>query len=105
MLALNLLDAALAILLDLHGSEALLLIDDLILHAVLLLDLKMLELLFLVVLLLDDLGLLGLFALRLEDGLLHLALLVLPLPVDRVVVLSDHPLVLVLHLVVVDFLQ
>ena len=99
------LNAALSILLDLHGSQTLLLVDDLILHAVFLLDLKVLELLFLFVLLLDDLGLLGLFTLRLEDGLLDLALLLLALPVDRVVVLRNHPLVLVLNLVVVNFLQ
>jgi hypothetical protein len=50
---LYLMDAALAIFLDLHCGQALLLIHYLILHAVLLLDLEALELLLLLVLLLD----------------------------------------------------
>ncbi len=62
------------------------------------------ELLFLFVLVLDYLGLLGLFPLGLEDGLLHLALLIGTLLVNCVVVLSHHSLLLILHLVVVDFL-
>ena len=59
MLLLHMLYAPLAILLDLHRSQTLLLVYDLILHAVLLLNLEALELLFLLVLLLDYLGLFG----------------------------------------------
>ena len=62
------------------------------------------ELLFLFVLVLDYLGLLSLFALRLEDGLLNLTLLVGALLIHRVVALGNHALLLILHLVVVDFL-
>ena len=105
MLALHLLDAPLSVFFDLHGGQALLLIGDLVLHAILLLDLEMLELLFLFILLLDYLGLLGLLPLRLEDSLLNLALLVSSLLVQRVIVLGHHALVLVLHLVVIDFLH
>ena len=105
MVSLNLMHASLTILLDLHCSHSLLLIHDLILHAVFLLDLEVLELLFLLILLLDYLGLLSLFPLRLEDGLLNFPLFISSLLVDRVVVLSDHALVLVSHLVVVNFLQ
>ena len=105
MVSLNLMHASLTIFLDLHCSHSLLLIHDLILHAVFLLDLEVLELLFLLILLLDYLGLLSLFPLRLEDGLLNFPLFISSLLVDRVVVLSDHALVLVSHLVVVNFLQ
>jgi len=73
---LDLVDASLAIFLDFHRSQALLLVHDLILHAVLLLNLKALELLFLFVLLLYHFGLLGFLALGLEDGFLHFAFLI-----------------------------
>ena len=62
VMLLHLLYAALAVLLDLHRSQTLLLVYDLILHAILLLNLEALELLFLLVLLLDYLGLFGFFA-------------------------------------------
>ena len=97
--------AALAVLLDLHRSQTLLLVYDLILHAVLLLHLEALELLFLLVLLLDYLGLFGFLAPRLKDSVLHFALLVLALLVQGEIILRDEPLVLVLHLVVIDFLK
>ena len=102
---LHLLKAPLAVLFNLHRRQSFLLIHDLILHAVFLLDLEALELLFLLVLLLDDLGLFGLFAARLENGLLHFAFFVGALFLDREVILGDHALVFVLHLVVVDFLK
>ena len=105
VLALDLLQAPLSVFFDLHCSQPLLLVHDLILHAVFLLDLEALELLFLLVLLLDDLGLLGFFAARLKDGLLHFALLVSSLLLNREVLLGHHSLILVLHLVVVDFLK
>jgi hypothetical protein len=103
--SLDLLDATSAILFDLHRGQTLLLVNNLILHAVLLLYLEGLELLFLFVLLLDNLRLFCFFTLRLEDGLLDLSLLILALLAVRVVVLSYHPSVLVLALVVVDFLS
>ena len=59
MVSLDLLHAPLPVLLNLHRRKSLLLVHDLILHAILLLDLEALELLFLFVLLLDDLRLLG----------------------------------------------
>lgn len=102
---LHLLSASLAVFFNLHRSKPLLLIYDLILHAILLLNLKVLELLFLFVLLFDYLGLFGFFALGLEDSLLHLPLLILSLLVDGEVALCDHLLILVCHLVLVDFLQ
>lgn len=77
---------------------------NLVLHAVLLLDFKVLELFLLIVLLLDNLGLFGLFSLRLEDRLLHLPLLILSLLIHGVVVLGHDTLVLILNLVFKDFL-
>ena len=62
-------------------------------------------LLLLIILALDNLGLLSLFALAQEDGLLDLTLLVLTLLVQNVVVCSLLTLLLVLNLVVIDFLQ
>ena len=104
VLPLHLLQAPLAIFFNLHRSQTLLLVHNLILHAILLLDLEALELLFLLVLLLDDLRLLGLFSSGLENGLLHFAFLICTLLLDREVVLGYHALAFVLHLVVVDFL-
>ena len=101
---LHLLQTSLSVLLNLHRSQSLLLIDDLILHAVFLLDLKALELLFLLVLLLDDLRLFGFLSSWLENGLLDFAFLICTLFLDREVALGYHALVFVLHLVVVDFL-
>ena len=82
VLLLNLLHASLSFLLDFHRCQALLLIHNLILHAILLLDLEVSELLFLFILVLDYLSLLRLFALRLENGLLNLALLICSLLVN-----------------------
>ena len=104
MLSLHLLNASLAILLDLHRCQALLLVHDLILHAILLLDFKALELLLLLVLLLDNLGLFGFLASRLENGLLNLSLFIRTLLLNREIVLGDHSLVLILHLIVINFL-
>ena len=105
MLLLHLSYASLAVLFNLHRGQTLLLVYDLILHAVFLFDLEALELLFLLVLLLDYLGLLGFFAPGLEDSLLHLALLISALLVQRIIIVRHHALLIVLHLVVVDFLQ
>jgi len=55
------MSTTLAVLLDFHSSEALLLVHNLILHAVFLLVLKAIELLLLLVLLLLDLRLFALF--------------------------------------------
>ena len=71
---------------------------------VLLLYLERVELLLLFVLLLDYLGLFGFLSSRLEDSLLNFSLLVLSLLVNRVVVLSNHPLLLILVLIIVDLL-
>ena len=67
--------------------------------------LEAIEFLLLLVLLLDDLGLFGLLAPRLENSFLYLAFLVSTFLVEAVVVVRIHPLMLVLHLVVVDFLR
>ena len=67
--------------------------------------LEAIEFLLLLVLLLDDLGLFGLLTPRLENSFLHLAFLVSTLLVEAVVVVRIHPLLLVLHLIVVDFLR
>jgi len=77
----------------------------LILHAVLLLNLEVIELLLLFVLLLDYLGLLSLFPSGLEDGFLNFSLFILTLLVDRVIVLGNHPLVFISVLIVIDFLK
>ena len=105
MLLADLMVATLAVLLNLHGGQAFLLVHNLILHAVLLLVLKAIELLLLFVLLLDNLGLLSFLAPRLEDGVLDLAFLISALLVERVIVMGLHALMLILHLVVVDFLN
>lgn len=102
--SLNLLDTSLPVFFNLHRSQAFLLINDLILHAILLLHFKVRELLLLFILLLNYLRLLRLFPSRLKDSLLNFALFVSSLLIDRVVLLGVHPLLLVLRLVVIDFL-
>ena len=94
-----------SIFLNFHCSKSFLLVDYLILHAILLFNLEIIELFLLVVLLFDYLGLFALFSARLEDCFLHLALLILSLPIKIVVVVSNHALVLVLHLIVINFLD
>ena len=94
-----------SIFLNFHSGKTFLLVDYLILHTVLLFNLKVIELFLLVVLLFDYLCLFALLAARLEDRLLHLSLLILSLSVEVVVVASLHALVLVLHLVVINFLK
>ena len=105
MLSLDVEDSALLLLLDLHGSEAFLLIDDLILHSVLLLDLEELVSLLLVILTSNYLRLLRLFSLRQEYGFLNLLLLILSLLVQSVVVLRLHDSALLLDAIVIDFLK
>ena len=60
---LHLLDSPVSVFLNFHLSDSLLLVHNLILHAVFLLNLEVVELLFLVVLLLDHLRLLSFLAL------------------------------------------
>ena len=67
--------------------------------------LEAIEFLLLLILLLNDLRLFGFFTPRLEDSFLNLALFVSTLLVEAVVVVRIHPLMLVLHLVVIDFLS
>ena len=93
-----------SIFLNFHGGQSFLLVDYLILHTVLLFNLEIIELFLLIVLLFDYFGLLTLLTARLKDRLLHLALLILSLSVKVVVLASNHALVLVLHLVVINFL-
>ena len=104
MLSLNLLDTSSSVFFNLHRSQAFLLINDLILHAILLLHFKVRELLLLFILLLNYLGLLCFFPSRLEDSLLNFALFICSLLIDGVVLLGVHSLLLVLSLVVIDFL-
>ena len=103
MVSLYLLDTALTVFFNLHDRQSLLLSHDLILHAVLLFNFEALELLLLFVLLLHDIALFGFFSARLENCLLNFSLLILSHLVDRVIVLSDHPLVIVRCLIFVDF--
>ena len=105
MSSLYLLDTSRSVFFNLHRSQAFLLINDLILHAILLLHFKVRELLLLFILLLNYLSLLGLFPSRLKDSLLNFALFICSLLIDGVVLLGVHPLVLVLRLVVIDFLS
>jgi len=102
---LHIHNTALALLLNLHLSQAFLLVNDLVLHAVLLLNLEIHVSLLLVVLAANDLGLLGLLLLREEDSFLHLPLLILTLLVEHVVLLREVSLAFVLLLVIVDFLR
>ena len=94
-----------SIFLNFHSGKPFLLVDYLILHTVLLFNFEIIELFLLVVLLFDYLGLFALLTARLEDCLLHLAFLILSLSVEVVIVVCDHALVLILHLVVIDFLK
>ena len=77
----------LSFLFDLHRSQPFLLIDDLILHLILLLNLEQLVAFLLIVLASYDLSLLGFFSLGQEDSFLHLFLLLLALFVQGIVVL------------------
>ena len=94
-----------SIFLNFHSCESFLLVDYLILHTVLLFNLEIIELFLLIVLLFDYLGLFAFLTTRLEDSFLHLAFLILSLPVKVVVVIGNHALVLTLDLVVVNFLK
>ena len=102
---LHIHNSALALLLNLHLSQAFLLVDDLVLHAIFLLDLKVHVSLLLVVLASNDLGLLSLLLLREEDSFLHLPLLILALLIKHVVLLREVALTFVLLLIIVDFLS
>ena len=105
VLSLDVEDFSLPLLLNLHGGEAFLLIDDLVLHPVLLLDLEELVSLLLVVLASNYLGLFRFFSLRQEDGFLNLLLLFLSLLVQSIVVLRLHDGALFLDSIVIDFLK
>ena len=75
-----------------------------VLHTIFIFNLEVLMLLLLIVLLLDDLGLLGFLTLAQVDGLLNLSLLILPLLGHHVVLVGNLALLLIGHLVVIDFL-
>lgn len=98
-------DAALAVVLNLHLGQPFLLVDDLVLHAVLLFHLKIHMPLLLIVLTANNLRLFGLFLLGQEDSLLNFALLVLALFVKHVVLLAKVALPFVCDLIIVNFLQ
>lgn len=101
---LDCVNAALAIFVNLHRCEALLLLHNLILHAVLLLDLKIHVSLLLVILTADDLSLFRFLLLRQEDGFLHFTFLFLSLLVQHVIASRLLTLLLILKLIIVDFL-
>ena len=84
------------LLFDLHLSKSLRLQADLVFHFVFLLDSEHILPLLLFILLLDHLGLLGLFLLLQEEGVLDLSLLVVSLLRQHVVVLAHLPLLLLL---------
>ena len=81
------------------------LIDNLVLHPVLLLNFEVLVALFLIILTPNNLRLFSFFSLRQENGLLDLFLFVLTLLVECIVILRLQSCVLILHLVVIDFLK
>jgi len=97
-------DPPLPVLLDLQQSEPLLLEDKLVLHLVVLFCLELNLVAALLELLLDGLGLLSLLPLGEEDGLLDLALFVLPLLLQDVVALTAHLRALNVHLQFLNFL-
>lgn len=103
--ALDAHDAALAVIFNFHLSQPFLLVDNLVLHAVLLLDLEIQMALLLVVLTANNLGLFRLLLFGQENGLLHLAFLILALLVQHVVLLRQVALSFVLDLIIVDFLK
>ena len=76
------------IILNLQLCKPFLLVDQLVLHLVLLLQLRVDIALLLLILLLDHLGLFGLLLFREVDGLLNFALLLLPLFGYHVVLLG-----------------
>ncbi len=105
MVSLDIWDASLTIFFNLHWGKAFLLVHNLILHAILLLDLKVLELFLLFILLLLDLRLLSFFTFGLKDSLLNFTLFVSSVLIDRIILLCNEALMLVLNLVIVDFLK
>ena len=98
------MDSPLLFLFDFELGETLLLYDNLVLHLVILVDLHLDLRPSRLQLRLDGLGLLGLLPLAEVDGLLDLALLLLPLLLDHVVRLRLLLLLLDVQLQVVDFL-
>ena len=97
-------DPPLSVFLNFQLSEPLLLVDQLVLHLVVLFCLELNLLAALLELLLDGLSLLCLLPLGEEYGLLDLALFVLSLLLKDVVALAAHLLALNVHLQVHNFL-
>jgi len=100
---LGLLGTALAIFFLFHSSQSLLLVYNLVLHAVLLFVFEAIEFLFLFILRRRKLRLLGFFASRLENCVLHFPFFVFTLLSQRVVHWSCLTLIVILGLVVVYF--
>jgi len=103
--SLNAHDAPLTVVLNLHLGQTFLLINDLVLHTVLLFDLKIHVALLLIVLAANYLRLLSFLLFGQEDSLLHFALLVLALFVEHVILLAYITLPFVLDLIIIDFLH
>ncbi len=85
LVALSHLNLTSLLFLNFHLGKPFLLIDDLVLHFVLCLQLELMVSNLLLVLRLLDFGLLGFFKLAQVDSLLHLFLLFSPLLLDHVV--------------------
>lgn len=90
---------------DLDAGDLLLLVDDLLAHAIFLLDADSMVSLFLFILLCHDLGLFGLLVLGQFDGLLDFGFLVDPFTLDQVVFLRYVPLHVLFDLALVDSLN
>ena len=98
-------DLSLAFLLDLHLGKTLLLVYDLVLHLVLGLHFELLVSSLLLVLGLYNFSLLSLFFFREVYCFLNFSFLFLSLLVYHVVLSRLIPLLFILELIIVDFLQ
>ena len=105
MLSLDIMESSLTIFFNFHGGQAFLLIYNLILHAILLLNFEVIKLLFLLVLLLNNLWLFSLFTSWLKDSFLDLSLFISSMSVQSIIVWSYKPLILILDLIVINFLK
>ena len=94
-----------SILFNLDIGNMLLLLDYLVFHSIFLLNLELLVSLLGIILLLDHLWLFSFFLLAHVDGILNLSLFFTTILLKLVVLLSSKFLLLIGHLIVVDFLN
>ena len=105
LLLLDVVETTVLVLFYLYVGNMFLLLDDLVLHAVLLFNLELHVSLLLIILLLDHLALFCFLTLAHENSLLYFLLFVTTISLHLIVLLGSHFLALVLDLIIIDFLQ